>query len=63
MTADYPAIEGTAVARRTLSHSVRRRIFFYLGVLIVLLAFGAPGGGLIDIPMTFFLKTTSLGAT
>ena len=56
MTADYPAIEGAAVASPTLSHSVRRRIFFYLGVLIVLLAFGAPGGGLIDIPITFFLK-------
>ena len=56
MTADYPAIERATVASPTLSHSVRHRIFFYLGVLIVLLAFGAPGGGLIDIPITFFLK-------
>jgi Na+/melibiose symporter-like transporter len=34
----------------------RRRIFLYLGVLIVLLAFGSPFGGLIDIPISFFLK-------
>ncbi len=56
MTADHPAIEEAAVASPTLSYSMRRRIFSYLGVLIVLLAFGAPGGGLIDIPITFFLK-------
>jgi len=56
VTADYPAIEGAAVANPTLSYSVRRQIFFYLGVLIVLLAFGAPAGGFIDIPITFFLK-------
>jgi hypothetical protein len=36
--------------------SVRHRIFLYLGILITLLAFGAPSGGLIDIPITFFLK-------
>jgi MFS family permease len=45
-----------AVASTTLSHAVRWRIFLYLGVLVVLLAFGAPGGGLIDIPISFFLK-------
>jgi hypothetical protein len=56
VTADDPAIEGAAIASPALSYLVRRRIFFYLGVLIVLLAFGAPGGGLIDIPITFFLK-------
>jgi len=56
VTADHPAIEGAAAASPVLSYLVRRRIFFYLGVLIVLLAFGAPGGGLIDIPITFFLK-------
>jgi hypothetical protein len=39
-----------------LAPSVRHRIFFYIGFLIVLLAFGAPSGGLIDIPITFFLK-------
>src|SRR6516225_6617260 len=35
---------------------VRRRIFLYLGILIVPLTFGAPGSGLIDIPITFLLK-------
>lgn len=39
-----------------LSLGVRGRIFTYLGFLIVLLAFGAPNGGLIDIPISFFLK-------
>jgi len=39
-----------------LSPAVRRTIFFYLGVLIVMLAFGGPSGGLIDIPISFFLK-------
>ena len=34
----------------------RQKIFGYLGVLIILLAFGAPSGGLIDIPISFFLK-------
>jgi MFS family permease len=40
----------------TLPLPVRRRIFFYLGVFIVPLAFGSPHGGLIDIPISFFLK-------
>jgi hypothetical protein len=39
-----------------LSPFARRSIFWYLGVLIILLAFGAPSGGLIDIPISFFLK-------
>src|ERR1700690_4641583 len=39
-----------------LPQSKRQRIFVYLGILIVLLAFGAPSGGLIDIPISFFLK-------
>ena len=39
-----------------LSQSKRHKIFAYLGILIVLLAFGAPSGGLIDIPISFFLK-------
>jgi MFS transporter len=34
----------------------RRRIFSYLGALIVLMAFAAPSGGLIDLPLTFVLK-------
>jgi Na+/melibiose symporter-like transporter len=43
-------------ARESLPPSVRRHIFLYLGILIVLLAFGGPSGGLIDIPISFFLK-------
>ena len=50
------AVAAVVVAPIILPHSVRRRIFLYLGVLIVLLAFGAPSGGLIDIPISFFLK-------
>jgi Major Facilitator Superfamily len=48
------AIDGTAPAH--LSAFVRHRIFVYLGILIVLLAFGAPSGGLFDIPISFLLK-------
>ena len=55
MTTDRPT-DTMAVAPITLSRLVRQRIFLYLGVLIVLLAFGAPSGGLIDIPISFFLK-------
>ena len=52
------ASEPVAVERapETLAPSVRRSIFLYLGILIVLLAFGGPSGGLIDIPISFFLK-------
>ena len=39
-----------------LPQAVRQRIFLYLGCLIILLAFGSPSGGLIDIPISFFLK-------
>jgi BT1 family len=58
MTTDRPAdtIAAVAIAPITLSRLVRERIFLYLGVLIVLLAFGAPSGGLMDIPISFFLK-------
>jgi hypothetical protein len=40
----------------SLPAAARLRIFAYLGVLIVLLGFGSPHGGLIDTPVTFFLK-------
>ena len=50
------AATALALAPITLSSSVRQRIFLYLGILIVLLAFGSPFGGLIDIPISFFLK-------
>jgi MFS family permease len=55
MTSDQRAAPVTVTAT-PLPASVRQRIFLYLGLLIVLLAFGAPFGGLIDIPISFFLK-------
>jgi hypothetical protein len=45
-----------AVAPTTLSAAARGRILTYLSVLILLLGFGAPYGGLIDVPISFFLK-------
>ena len=58
MTTDRLAATAAVVAEApsTLPRAVRQRIFLYLGVLIVLLAFGSPSGGLIDIPISFFLK-------
>jgi len=54
---DRPAAALAAAAPPIiLPRSVRQRIIFYLGALIVLLAFGAPFGGLMDIPISFFLK-------
>src|ERR1700724_2330322 len=44
------------IAPTSLSPSVRQIIFLYLGILIVLTAFGGPSGGLFDIPISFFLK-------
>jgi hypothetical protein len=51
-----PVTEPPAAVPAALPQSVRQRIFLYLGALIVLLAFGSPSGGLIDIPISFFLK-------
>ena len=58
ITTDHPTatVAAIAIVPATLPHSVRQRIFLYLGVLIILLAFGSPSGGLIDIPISFFLK-------
>jgi Major Facilitator Superfamily len=58
MTIDRPAatVAAVAVAPADLSRSERHSIFLYLGILIVLLAFGGPSGGLIDIPISFLLK-------
>jgi hypothetical protein len=39
-----------------LSPSARRRVFLYLGILVILIVFGSPSGGLIDIPISFLLK-------
>src|SRR5947209_7771451 len=49
-------VAAADVAAADLPFSVRRSIFVYLSVLIVLLACGSPSGGLIDIPISFFLK-------
>jgi hypothetical protein len=49
-------VAAVTVAPVDLSPSVRQSIFLYLGLLIVLLAFGGPSSGLIDIPISFFLK-------
>jgi hypothetical protein len=49
-------VAAVTVAPVDLSPSVRHSIFLYLGLLIVLLAFGGPSSGLIDIPISFFLK-------
>jgi hypothetical protein len=58
MTMDRAAANAAdiATAPSRLSPSARRSIFLYLGLLIVLLAFGGPSGGLIDIPISFLLK-------
>ena len=58
MTTVHPAdtAVAAAIAPTVLSHSARQRIFLYLGFLVALLAFGSPHGGLIEIPISFFLK-------
>ena len=58
MTTDPPApgVADVAIAPTNLPLETRQRIFLYLGILIVLLAFGGPSGGLIDIPISFLLK-------
>ena len=43
-------------AHTTLSRVAREEISLYLGILVFLLAFGDPAGGLINIPISFFLK-------
>jgi len=39
-----------------LPGATRNRILTYLGVLVLLVAFGAPFGGLIQVPVSYFLK-------
>jgi MFS family permease len=56
-THDPPAgVTRVIAAHTTLSRSAREEISLYLGILIFLLAFGDPAGGLINIPIGFFLK-------
>jgi Major Facilitator Superfamily len=57
MTLDSVAeTSDLAAASPVLPAGVRLRIFIYLGVLLVLLGFGSPGGGLIGLPISFLLK-------
>ena len=58
MKIDRSAAAEAAVTATSaeLPPTVRQTIFLYLGILIILLAFGSPAGGLIDIPVSFFLK-------
>ena len=58
MTIDRSAATLAAIAAAPvdLSPAVRHTIFLYLGILIILATFGAPWIGLIDIPVSFFLK-------
>jgi hypothetical protein len=58
MRAHHLSVGETRViaAHTALSRSDRERISLYLGILVFLLAFGDPGGGLINIPIGFFLK-------
>ena len=54
---DSPAgVTRVIAAHTTLSRSAREEISLYLGILVFLLAFGDPAGGLINIPIGFFLK-------
>ena len=56
-TDDSPAaVTRVIAAHTTLSRSAREEISLYLGILVFLLAFGDPAGGLINIPISFFLK-------
>ena len=56
MTAhDPPAgVTRVIVAHTTLARLAREEISLYLGILIFLLAFVDPAGGLIGIPIGFF---------
>ncbi len=56
-THDLPAPAASVIATHAaLPRVARQRIFIYIGTLVFLLAFGQPGGGLIGIPISFFLK-------
>jgi Na+/melibiose symporter-like transporter len=55
ITADAAATPP-ATTPTDLPVSDRSRILIYLAVLVFILGFGAPYGGLINLPITFFLK-------
>jgi hypothetical protein len=58
MNSDTAATKASALAAEpsALPASARTRILIYLGILLVLLGFGSPGGGLIGLPISFLLK-------
>jgi hypothetical protein len=57
VTSESPApLATTATDPKILPSSVRRKIFLYLGILVALLAFGDPNGGLMQVPVSFLLK-------
>src|ERR1700761_9364363 len=58
MTVEHPAATraDTEIAPADVSPAQRRNIFLYLGSLVILIVFGSPSGGLIDIPISFLLK-------
>lgn len=56
MTTGAVAIADEPEGPVGLANSDRFRILAYLSVLILLMGFGSPFGGLIDVPISFFLK-------
>src|SRR5258706_1311708 len=57
MTAAAEA-ETAALAPIVLPDRQRNQVLAYLGMLALLVGFGSPSGGLIDVPITFLLKNT-----
>jgi hypothetical protein len=55
-SASPTATSAAPAAPSALPASERTRILIYLGMLLVLLGFGSPGGGLIGLPISFLLK-------
>ena len=47
---------GAEAAATVLPAAERRKVLAYAGVLLLLLNFAAPNGGLIGVPISFFLK-------
>jgi len=58
---DPEAIIPASVIQMGLSPFVRHKILVYVGILVGLLAFGSPYGGLIDIPVSFFQQAKIRG--
>jgi len=57
MSAQLELVDGVAPAPATpLSRSRQTQAFLFGGLLLTLINFSSPAGGVIDIPVTFFLK-------